>query len=135
MATNVFKKAKALRKSNPNKSWQQLVQMASKGGGTTAKRKPAKRKAAKRKTTRKKVGAYKVIEKHESRSTPTKKVYRATRSKTGTFKGMVTVGAIKNTYEEKLKDAMLSHHKAKTVKATKAAATKIRKYKKLLATL
>jgi hypothetical protein len=126
---NVFKTAKRIRSQHPGKSWAQVVKIASKGGAT-AKRKPAKRKAA-----RKKVGAYKVIEKHESRSTPAKKTYRATRSKTGTFKGMVTVGAIKNTYEEKLKDAMLAHHKAKTVKATKAAAAKISKYKKLLATL
>lgn len=124
---NVFKTAKRIRSKYPGKSWAQVVQIASKGAAAA---KP-KRKAAKRK----KVGAYKVIENGETKRTPPKKTVRAVRSKQGRFKGMVTVGAIKHTYEEKLKDAMLRHHKATTIKATDKAAKDIRKYKKLLNSL
>jgi NADH:ubiquinone oxidoreductase subunit D len=129
--SNVFKKAKQLRKSNPGKSWQQLVQMASKKG--TAKKKAAKKSAPRKKATkRKKVGAYKVIEKHETKSTPVKKVVRNVRSKKGTFKGTVTVGAVKKFYEQKLQGAMWKHEKATTVGATKAAAKEKTKYRALL---
>lgn len=124
---NVFKTAKRIKSKHPGKSWQQIVKIAAKSGAAA---KP-KRKAAKRR----KVGAYKVIEKNETKRTPVSKVVRNVRSKKGTFKGVVTVGSIKNFYEEKLKDAMLKHHKATTVKATKAAAAQIRKYKTLLRTV
>lgn len=123
--SNVFKKAKQLRKSNPNKSWQQLVQMASKGG---AKKSAPRKKAARRK----RVGAYKVIEKHESKATRPTKTVRVVRSKKGLFKGTVTVGAIKGFHEEKLKAAMWKYEKATTVKATKAAAADMRKHRAAL---
>lgn len=125
---NVFKTAKRLKSKHPGKSWQQLIQIAKKGGTSAA----PKKKAAKK---RKRVGAYKVIEKGESKRTPAKKVVRNVRTKKGLFKGVVTVGAVKQMYEEKLKDAMLKHHKATTIKATDKAAAEIRKYKKLLKTI
>jgi hypothetical protein len=121
--SNVFTKAKQLRKKHPGKSWQQLVKLASKQGIAKPKRKPAKRK---------KVGAYKVVEQGESRSTPARKVYRAKRSKTGTFKGMVSISGVKKFHEQKLQTALWNHEKATTVKATKAAAAEIRKHRAAL---
>lgn len=122
--SNVFTKAKALRRKHPGKSWQQLVQMASK------QRSAPKKKAAKKR----KVGATKILQPGESRSTPAKRIIRQKRTKKGLFKGteVVSMGSIKRTYEEHLKAAMWQHEKATTVKATKAAAAKIRKYRKLL---
>lgn len=74
MATNIFKAAKTVQRKNPKLTWQQAIKQASKD--------------------RKKVGAYKVIEKGESKSTPVKKTVRIVRSKTGTFKGMQKVSGI-----------------------------------------
>jgi len=43
---------------------------------------------------RKKVSAIKLVERNESRSTPAKKVYRVTRTKKGTYKGITQIGSI-----------------------------------------
>lgn len=81
MAKNIFKAAKTVQRANPKLSWQQAIQKAA-----AQQKKPAAKK--------RKVGAYKVIERNEKKSTPAKKVVRVNRSKTGTFKGYSKVGSV-----------------------------------------
>jgi hypothetical protein len=122
---NIFKEAKKYQRQHPKTDWQTCIQ----------KVKGVKRVGtAKKKSTRKKVGAYKVIEKGEKKSTPTKKVYRAVRSKAGTFKGMqkITGADIKEHAKQGLAKALFDYEMAKTVKATKEAAARKTKYRKLL---
>lgn len=66
-------------------------------------------KVALKKTSRRKrkIGATKLIEKDEKRSTPAKSVLRINRSKTGTFKGMTklsgaSVGSLKSEIKKRL---------------------------------
>lgn len=80
---NLFKEAKAIQKQHPRLSWQDAIQKAS-----------AARKKGTKKVAGKKVGAYKVIEKGESRSAKPKKVVQVKRSAKGTFKGYSAVNGI-----------------------------------------
>jgi hypothetical protein len=63
-----------------------------KKGSKEAKAYMAKIRAKRKKATTKKVGATKIIERGEKKSTPAKKVYQRVRTKTGTFKGLKRVG-------------------------------------------
>ncbi len=121
MANNIFKLAKAYQRKHPKTDWQTCIQKV-KGG-----KKPA----------RKKVGAYKVIERGESKKTPAKKTYRAVRSKSGTFKGMqsVTGADVKAFAKQQLGKACIDYELATTVKATKDAQKRKLKYRKLLKSL
>lgn len=78
--SNIFLIAKKIRKQHPKLSWQQCVARAGK----------QKKSAGKRKS----VGAYKVIEKGEKKSTPAKKTVRVVRSKKGLFKGYQKVTGV-----------------------------------------
>ena len=82
---NVFKVAKQLQRAQPRKyaNWQKAVKAAGK-----------KVKQGKRKKTGARAGAVKFIERGETKRTRPK-VYRVKRSKTGTFKGVKSIGQAK----------------------------------------
>lgn len=122
---NIFKLAKQYQRKHPKIDWQTCIQKV-KGGRKVS--------GTKKKTAKRKVGAYKVIEKGEKKSTPSKKTYRAVRSKAGTFKGMQKVSGsdIKAYAKTGLAKALFDYEMAKTVKATKEAAARKAKYRKLL---
>lgn len=127
---NIFKLAKSYQRKHPNTDWQTCIQKV-KGGKKVS---GTKKKTAKRKTAKRKVGAYKVVERGESKRTPAKKTYRAVRSKAGTFKGMqkITGADIKAHAKQGLAKALFDYEMATTVKATKEAAARKNKYRKLL---
>ncbi len=125
---NIFKLAKSYQRKHPKTDWQTCIQKV-KGGKKVS--------GTKKKSAKRKVGAYKVIEKSESKSTPAKRVYRAIRSKAGTFKGMQKVSGadIKQHVKTQLAKALFDYEMAKTVKATKEAAARKSKYRKLLSSI
>jgi len=84
---NVFKEAKRLQRAQPRKyaDWQKAVKAAGK-----------KIKSGRRKRKPARTGAVKFIERGETKRTRAKKVYRVKRTKTGTFKGVKSVGAVKS---------------------------------------
>jgi len=114
------KRAKALYKTGRYNKFSDAVAAAYKKG-------PAKKSAKKKR----KVGAYKVVEKGEKRSTPARKVIRVTRSKKGTFKGSTVAGA-KAAIEQKLGRAMVEHYKTQSIKRTRVLGKTIAGYKKQL---
>lgn len=142
MAINKFsaavKKAKGLYKTGKYKNFGAAVKAAYKKPGIVSKKK-------------KKVGAYKVIEKGEKKSTPAKKTYRAVRTKTGTFKGMqkvsgtvhtiggVSMYTIRDQMERDLKDSVKQLALLKQLKKEKklfgAGLTMLRNYPKYIATV
>lgn len=85
--SNIFLLAKKIRKANPKMKWPNAVKEAGK---------------------QMKVGAYKVIEKGENKSTPVKKVVQTKRTKEGRFQGYkkvsgkigVRVGNLPKYYDE-----------------------------------
>lgn len=83
---NVFKEAKRLQRAQPRKyaNWQKAVKAAGK-----------KIKSGKRKKRSARAGAVKFIERGETSRTRARKVYKVSRTKTGTFKGMRSVGKVK----------------------------------------
>lgn len=94
MSTHLQKitaKAKQLRKQHPNMKWTSLIKMAAK------KVKPAAKKRSAPKKRKARVGAYKVIEKRESRSAKPSAVYRVNRTKKGTVKSVNRVAGVPNT--------------------------------------
>lgn len=100
-----MKKAKGLYKTGRYKTFGDAVAAAHR-----SLKKPAKKK--------RKVGAYKVIERGETRQTPVSKVYRVTRTKKGTFK-KTTIAGTKAAIEAKLGKAMVEHFKTQSIKRTK----------------
>lgn len=83
-------RVRAIRKANPRIEYIAAVKKAAKEL-KSEKKKPAKRAPAKRKA----VGAYKVIERGETRKTRPTKVVRTVRTASGTFKGTRAVsGAV-----------------------------------------
>lgn len=71
---NIFQLAKKIQRLKPSLSWQAAIQAASK--------------------QHKKVGAVKLIEKGEKKSTPAKKTLQVVRTATGRFKGYKTVSGV-----------------------------------------
>ena len=130
MALNIFKNAKLIREHHPNWTWKKCVSEASDALKQKRGDSPQKRK-------KKKIGAYKVIEKGETKKTPVKKTYRAVRSKTGTFKGMqkITGTDVKAHIKQQLGKACIDYEMATTVKATKDAQKRKLKYRKVLKSL
>lgn len=122
---NIFKLAKQYQRKHPKTDWQTCIQKV-KGGKKVSgtKKKPVKRK----------VGAYKVIEHGEKKSTPSKKTYRVVRNHAGTFKSMQKVSGadIRAHAKQGLAKALFDYEMATTVKATKEAAARKNKFRKLL---
>lgn len=95
-----------------------------KKGSKEAKAYMAKIRAKRKKATTKKVGATKIIERGEKKSTPAKKVYQRVRTKTGTFKGLKRVGsthADTKSHNVKISIGSLKRDKAEYQKKLKSA--------------
>lgn len=91
---NVFKEAKRLQRAQPRKyaNWQKAVKAAGK-----------KMKKTKRKKRPARAGAVKFIERGEKPGTRARKVYKVSRTKTGTYKGVKRIG--KATPQQHIKAA------------------------------
>lgn len=80
------KRVDQLQKQYPNAKRTNLMKQAGKEYRAAKNKKPAKKK--------RKVGAYKVVERNEPRSTPARKVYRQVRTRKGNFTGMKKINGI-----------------------------------------
>lgn len=144
------KKAKSLYKTGRYKTFAKAVKAAY-GKTSTPKKKTARKK--------RRVAAVKFIERGETRRTKPKKVYRITRSRTGTFKKTKSVSgspnprgitwqsmakkwtkdaqlhSLKEQVKGKLAKACADYEFANTVKATKEAQKRKIKYRKILKSL
>jgi hypothetical protein len=105
-------RAKQIRKSHPSMKWTSAIKQASaelkRSGAIGVTAKPKRRSAGKkRRSSKKRVGAYKFIERNETKSSPVKKTYRVSRSKNGRIKSVSKVAGIGRATESQLKGVMI----------------------------
>lgn len=114
--SKITTRAKLIRKKSPGKKWSACIKQA--GADYRAGR----------------LGATLLVEKGESRRTKPKRVVQIKRTKTGTFKGMQTIGGAKSTlrehYREQLQKALFRRDQATTKRDKKAFGKKVTEARK-----
>lgn len=118
--SNTLKKitarAKQLRSKHPGKKWTTYVKEAGKEyragkigvvqSGVVIGRVKKRRKKTTVRRKRRKVGAYKFIERNETKSSPVKKTYRVTRSKNGRITKVQSIAGMKSNIVSDLRERL-----------------------------